>query len=572
MKLTIERAALLKGLAHIQSVVERRNTIPILSNVMLRAEHGRLALSATDMDLEIVETVDAQVAGEGAATAPAHTLYDIVRKLREGSQIELQMSGDKAAMTLRSGRSTFTLACLPSEDYPLMTGGELPHNFSLQASELKGLIDRTKFAISTEETRYYLNGIFLHATKSGDTEVLRAVATDGHRLARVEMLLPDGAAGMPGIIVPRKTVAELRKLIDESELEIGIALSDTKIRFVFGDAVLTSKLIDGTFPDYDRVIPTNNDKLLEVECKPFAEAVDRVSTISTEKSRAVKLALERGTVTLSALAAESGRSFKYFSTSFSSSTPFRRLRSRTRTSRSHGVFWLCMVVSFWGAPSAVESERWCCLRRLAAFSGLSPQRDEVCDQVDVRREGLLGPLDLAVGRGSDFEHGDVEPENFAGQRVIGVDHARVLVDFEHREGDPLPVVRFGDELVAHRDFARVREVRPLDLEDGLGVVLAVPVGRRHDDRTKVPFRHPLDAALEPGNELPIAVQVRKRLLVVGAVHHGAVFVVERICERHERVGAHLHAKGHFEGPGFCHAPPPTASRVVIALLRQFFAA
>jgi len=292
MKLTIERAALLRALAHVQSVVERRNTIPILSNVMIRAEKGRLALSATDMDLEIVEVVQAQIAGEGATTAPAHTLYDIVRKLREGAQVEMQMSGDKAAMTLRSGRSTFTLACLPPEDYPLMAGG--------------GLIDRTKFAISTEETRYYLNGIFLHAAKSGDTEVLRAVATDGHRLARVEMLLPDGAAGMPGVIVPRKTVAELRKLIDETELEIGIALSDTKIRFVFGDAVLTSKLIDGTFPDYDRVIPTNNDKVLEVECKPFAEAVDRVSTISTEKSRAVKLALERGTVTLSATSPENG--------------------------------------------------------------------------------------------------------------------------------------------------------------------------------------------------------------------------------------------------------------------------
>src|SRR6185437_2222694 len=208
MKLTIERAALLRALAHVQSVVERRNTIPVLSNVMIRAEKGRLALSATYMDLEIVETVEAEVAGEGATTAPAHTLYDIVRKLREGAQIEMQTSGDKAAITLRSGRSTFTLACLPPEDYPLMAGGELPHNFTLQAGELKGLIDRTKFAISTEETRYYLNGIFLHAAKSGDTEVLRAVATDGHRLARVEMLLPDGAAGMPGVIVPRKTVAE----------------------------------------------------------------------------------------------------------------------------------------------------------------------------------------------------------------------------------------------------------------------------------------------------------------------------------------------------------------------------
>jgi DNA polymerase-3 subunit beta len=305
MKLTIERAALLKALGHVQSVVERRNTIPILSNVMLRAGSGRLALSATDMDLEIVETATAQVARDGATTAPAHTLYDIVRKLREGAQIELEAAGDKGSLTLRSGRSTFTLACLPPEDYPLMAGGELPHSFSLQASELKTLIDKTRFAISMEETRYYLNGIFLHAA-GGDTKVLRAVATDGHRLARVEMMIPEGAAGMPGVIVPRKTVAELRKLIDETEQEIGISLSDTKIRFVFGDAVLTSKLIDGTFPDYDRVIPTGNDKVLEVNCKEFAEAVDRVSTISTEKSRAVKLAVDRGSLTLSATSPENG--------------------------------------------------------------------------------------------------------------------------------------------------------------------------------------------------------------------------------------------------------------------------
>jgi DNA polymerase III subunit beta len=306
MKLTIERGALLRALGHVQSVVERRNTIPILSNIMMRAEHGRLALSATDMDLEIVETVAAQVARDGAMTAPAHTLYDIVRKLREGAQIEIEASGDKGTLALRSGRSSFSLACLPPEDYPLMTGGELPNRFGLAAGELKALIDKTRFAISTEETRYYLNGIFMHVSTSGGAPVLRAVATDGHRLARVEMMLPDGAAGMPGVIVPRKTVTELRKLIEETDQEVAIALSDTKVRFTFGDAVLTSKLIDGTFPDYDRVIPTANDKVLEVNCKEFAEAVDRVSTISTEKSRAVKLSVDRGTLTLSATSPENG--------------------------------------------------------------------------------------------------------------------------------------------------------------------------------------------------------------------------------------------------------------------------
>jgi DNA polymerase III subunit beta len=306
MKLTIERSALLRALGHVQSVVERRNTIPILSNVLLRAEEGRLSLSATDMDIEIVANLGVQGTRKGAATVPAHTLYDIVRKLREGAQVELDAAGEKGSMTLRSGRSTFTLACLPPEDYPLMAGGEFPHNFLLSAGDLKRLIDRTRFAISTEETRYYLNGIYLHAAQSNDVAMLRAVATDGHRLARMEIPLPEGAAGMPGVIVPRKTVVELRKLLDEMEQDVTVALSDTKVRFTFGATVLTSKLIDGTFPDYDRVIPTGNDRILEVECKPFAEAVDRVSTISTERSRAVKLALEHGSLTLSATSPENG--------------------------------------------------------------------------------------------------------------------------------------------------------------------------------------------------------------------------------------------------------------------------
>jgi DNA polymerase-3 subunit beta len=306
MKLTIERAAFLKALNHVQSVVERRTTIPILSNVLLRAEAGRLALSATDMDLEIVERVPGQIEREGRTTAPAHTLYDIVRKLREGAQIEIEASGERNAMVLRSGRSTFTLACLPPEDYPLMASGELPHNFSLSATELRTLIDRTRFAISTEETRYYLNGIYLHVTKADEVPVIRAVATDGHRLARMEMVLPEGAAGMPGVIIPRKTVLELRKLVEESEEEVQIGLSETKIRVAIGEAALTSKLIDGTFPDYDRVIPSNNDKILEVDCKSFAEAVDRVSTISTEKSRAVKLAIESGSLVVSATSPENG--------------------------------------------------------------------------------------------------------------------------------------------------------------------------------------------------------------------------------------------------------------------------
>jgi DNA polymerase III subunit beta len=306
MKLTIERAQLLKSLAHVQSVVERRNTIPILSNVKLEGRPGSLSLNATDMDLDIVETVPADVVRPGATTAPAHTLFEIVKKLPDGSQVEIDYNAEDGQLKLRSGRSSFTLACLPVEDFPVLSGGELPHAFTLTAAELKTLIDRTKFAISTEETRYYLNGIYVHAATGPNGDVLRAAATDGHRLARAEITLPEGAAGMPGVIVPRKTVGEIYKLIGEVDTEVQVSLSETKLRFAFGDAVLTSKLIDGTFPDYERVIPADNDKVLEVDVKSFASAVDRVSAISTEKSRAIKLSLEKGSVTLSASSPESG--------------------------------------------------------------------------------------------------------------------------------------------------------------------------------------------------------------------------------------------------------------------------
>ena len=306
MKLTIERAALLKALAHVQSVVERRNTIPILSNVLITAQKGRLSLAATDMDLAITEQVEASAAKTGSTTAPAHTLYEIVRKLPDGAQVELETASDGNSLVIRAGRSRFTLQCLPPADFPAMAEGDLPHRFQLPATDLKGIIDRTRFAISNEETRYYLNGIYFHAATAGGTAVLRGVATDGHRLARVEVPLPKGAADIPGVIVPRKTVGEVRKLLDESDGSVDIELSDTRIRFASGGVTLVSKLIDGTFPDYERVIPTGNDKVLNVPCKEFAHAVDRVSTISTEKSRAIKLAVAKGIVTLSATSPDAG--------------------------------------------------------------------------------------------------------------------------------------------------------------------------------------------------------------------------------------------------------------------------
>ncbi len=304
MKATIERATLLKSLGHVQSVVERRNTIPILSNVLIEANaDGSIRLMATDLDLQINESVEAQVETPGATTVSAHTLFDIARKLPEGSQVSLAAADGK--MAVNAGRARFNLQTLPRDDFPVIAEGELPTKFELPAATLKEIVDKTRFAISTEETRYYLNGIFWHVTDDAQP-VLKAAATDGHRLARVTVARPDGAAGMPDIIIPRKCIGELRKLLDEIDGSVEVSLSASKIRFGLGTAVLTSKLIDGTFPDYNRVIPTGNDKILRIDPKSFMEGVDRVSTIASEKTRAVKMALETDKITLSVTSPENG--------------------------------------------------------------------------------------------------------------------------------------------------------------------------------------------------------------------------------------------------------------------------
>ncbi len=314
MKVTVERATLLKCLAHVQSVVERRNTIPILSNVLIEARSeanggGGLRLMATDLDLQVVETIAAHVSVPGATTVSAHTLFDIARKLPEGAQVELTVVGEK--MTVTADRYRSNLATLPRDDFPVIAETDLPTKFSMAAKTLRDIIDGTKFAISTEETRYYLNGIFFHVI-AGDPPKFRAVATDGHRLARIELDLPEGAAGMPDVIVPRKCIAEIRKLLDEVDGTVEVQLSASKIRFKLGGegsggAVLTSKLIDGTFPDYSRVIPTANDRLLKIDRKSLAQGVDRVAAIATtEKTRAVKIALGHDKVTLSVTSPENG--------------------------------------------------------------------------------------------------------------------------------------------------------------------------------------------------------------------------------------------------------------------------
>ena len=306
MKITVQRDTLAPALAALSRVVERRNTIPILSNILLRAEGDRLTLRATDLDIQAETSLPCEVAEAGATTLPAHTLSDIVRKLPPEASVTLDGGGDMP-LALRAGRARFTVQSLPESDFPNITAGEFSHRFALPAKDFAMALNQVEFAISTEETRYYLNGIHIHTLSvDGETSVLRAVATDGHRLSRLELPAPEGAAGMPGVIVPRKTVAELGRMAKDHDGEIVLEFSATKIRATAGSATLTSKLIDGTFPDYQRVIPAGNDKRVTLDAEPFKQAIDRVATISSERGRAVKLALSDASLTLSVTNPDSG--------------------------------------------------------------------------------------------------------------------------------------------------------------------------------------------------------------------------------------------------------------------------
>ena len=306
MKVIVERSDLLKAMSRAQSIVERRTTIPILSNVLIEAIGNKISLRTTDLDIEVVEKVEATIEKDGNTTVGAHTLHDIIRKLPDGATIQLSVDQVSSRLEVKAGRSRFSLATLPREDFPIMADSEYESNFSIAPKVLNRLFEKSKFAMSTEETRYYLNGVYFHVAAEADGHVLRAVATDGHRLAQIDEKLPENCAAMPGVIVPRKTVVELRAILEGDDNTISVSVSETKIRFSNSSMTLTSKVIDGSFPDYTRVIPRENNKKMEVDAVYFAQSVDRVSTISSERARAVKLNLQKDQLLLSVNSPDSG--------------------------------------------------------------------------------------------------------------------------------------------------------------------------------------------------------------------------------------------------------------------------
>ena len=302
MEIKANSSDLLKALNHIHGTVEVRHTLPILSNIVLSAENNELSLSSTNLDIFCSDKIDAEIVNSGEISVPAITFFEIVKRLPSGSDVILSMGDEDTELILKCGRSKFNLSTLKTEDFPILSDKDLSTNFVISADELSRMIDKTKFAISNEETRYYLNGIFFHKAESNSIKFLRAVATDGHRLAQYDIPLPQGAEEITGIIIPKKTVFELRKVLDDADGDVSVSLNENKIKFSFNNLKIISKVIDGTFPDYTKVIPQNNDKKFKTNNSELKNAIDRVSAVAINeetKSKAIKLTIENNKLNLS---------------------------------------------------------------------------------------------------------------------------------------------------------------------------------------------------------------------------------------------------------------------------------
>lgn len=325
MHITVRKKSFLAALMQARSIVEKKTSVPILANILLDVSTEDTAffrLVATDLEVSLIKDVPlTRVHAPGKITVNYAKLYQIISVLDPESEINLRFEAETARLVVVSGRSHFELSTLPPDDFPAVQTASLQNTFSLPLSALRKLIARTSFAMSTEETRYYLNGIYFHADEA---QCLYAVATDGHRLSRMSVPLPEGAAGMPGVIVSRKTVNTLSSLMGAMlkegggtaegpaggdsgrPLSVEVRVSGTQIIFVFSGAILISRLVDGTFPDYTRVIPQGNDKEFQVDPQELSVIVERVSTMCTEKTPGIKLTIDSGQVVFKADANDFG--------------------------------------------------------------------------------------------------------------------------------------------------------------------------------------------------------------------------------------------------------------------------
>jgi DNA polymerase III subunit beta len=294
MRFSLQREAFLKPLAQVVNVVERRQTLPVLANFLVQVNGGQLSLTGTDLEVEMVSRITVEDAQDGETTIPARKLFDIVRALPDGSRVTVSQTGDK--VTVQAGRSRFTLATLPSNDFPSVDEVEATDRIAISEATLKELIERTSFAMAQQDVRYYLNGLLFDVR---DT-LLRCVATDGHRLALCETTLETGTGNKRQIIVPRKGVTELQRLLEGGERGIELEIGRSHIRMKRDDAMFTSKLIDGRFPDYEAVVPIGADRLVTVDREMLKASLQRAAILSNEKYRGVRVEVSPGQLKISA--------------------------------------------------------------------------------------------------------------------------------------------------------------------------------------------------------------------------------------------------------------------------------
>jgi DNA polymerase-3 subunit beta len=290
MKFSIQRETLLQPITQVVGVVERRQTLPVLANFLISAQGNRLSVTGTDMEVELITSVEADIQQEGEITVPARKLVDIVRMLPEGVNITAVLEGDK--LTVSSGRGRYTLATLPAGEFPATDQVETLEIIKIQEDILKNLLDKTSFAMANQDVRYYLNGL-LFDFHSGQ---LSTVATDGHRLAVCDLVADLGVTEERQLIVPRKGVLELSRMLSDSEDTVELALGKNHVRLVKGSTVFTSKLIDGRFPEYSAVIPKGTDRHIKIDRAAFTQALQRASILSNEKYRGVRLEASDGAV------------------------------------------------------------------------------------------------------------------------------------------------------------------------------------------------------------------------------------------------------------------------------------
>jgi len=317
MEFTIDRDTFLKSLGHANGVIEKKTTLPILSNVLIEVKESKIKITATDLDIiYFEEIVPKEVKKTGSTTTSASILYDILRKLQSTDKVNLTLvSPNKLKLT--SGNSKFNLLCLPSENFPLLEGDHDQNNFEISSQKLLKLLNKTKISISNDETRHHLNGIFLHKTQLENKSFLCGVATDSHRLSSSSIEI-DENINIESVILPKKTIFQLISLLEQSTNSIKISINKSKIKFEMNNGVLISKVIDGRFPDYNKVIPRSNEKILEVKLNEFKNSIERVTTVSSDRKEGLKMLISKDVVQLSVNNPNSGEGVEKVNAKFNS--------------------------------------------------------------------------------------------------------------------------------------------------------------------------------------------------------------------------------------------------------------